>query len=487
MKHFAKGLSKTILRMIKPQNILLNFKNFPKASLSLSNCLTYNFSSEKKNDKSPEKDFEKFASEVTMEDDTIFEDREQKLSFKLLNAKAGEDIYEIYKIENQNEKPLTADNLALIFYFLCSFKEKIENDLFYEILNKVLQNLNEISTVYLLNFLWSLGVYRYEFQLKLNEKDKSNLNQILIAKLDSFNIQQISSVSFAMFQIYSEHQDRKNLYILLAKACEILVQNENQITKIDIINFLIIFVSTGYKNPALLDKFNEILLKSLDKLTEEEIEKIISLMSELKYSNKKLYIEMVNKFNSLENLKSDSAGNIIFSLSSVIPEEKALLRSLLKTIHNKWNYLNITNYVNIWLALSKFKINEKEFEKTLSILKMIPNESKVFKMSDLEGFEIINIMIAMSVIKINDKEYMAELIKQLKPKLDLLKKEDLVNLARCFVIYVRIFEDFFLLIHLKCCDHFKEFDKNEKTLLKKTFERVKHLFPESPFIEPTLY
>ena len=447
----------------------------------------FHITSTKDNDTISEEDFMKYAPEVNISDDSVFIDKDQRISFKLLNAKGIEDIYTIYQDENKAENPLTPDNLSLIFYFLCSFKQKIqEQPLFLEILNKNLQNLASISTVYLLNFLWSLGLHCYEFQLKLSEKDKENLNAVLLSKLESFNAQQISSVAFSLFQIYSEPQDKGNLYKLLEKTCEILFNNESMITKVDVINFLMIFISTGYKHPGLLDKFAEIVMKIKDSLTEEEIEKIISLMSEIRHSNKKMYSELISKFTSFQDAKPELASNIIFSIANVIPDETNLLKSLLKIIHAKWTYLNITNYVNLWLSLSKFKVKENEFAKTLNILKTLPNESKVFKLADLEGYEIVNIIIAMSVLKINDKDFMILLIKEMKKKLDTLPLADLVNLARSFIAYVRIFEDFFLVIHSKCCDRFKEFSKNDVALLKKTFQRVKILIPDSPFIISTV-
>ena len=80
---------------------------------------------------------------------------------------------------------------------------------------------------------------------------------------------------------------------------------------------------------------------------------------------------------------------------------------------------------------------------------------------------------------------MVLLIKELKKKLDSLQTQDLVNLARSFVIYVRIFEDFFLEIHSKCCDRYKELEKNDIALLRQTFQRVKLLIPDSPFVVST--
>jgi len=126
-------------------------------------------------------------------------------------------------------------------------------------------------------------------------------------------------------------------------------------------------------------------------------------MSEIRHSNKKIYYELISKFTSFQDAKPELASNIIFSIANVIPDDTNLLKSLLKIIHAKWSYLNITDYVNFWLSLSKFKVKENEFAKTLNILKTIPNESKVFKLADLEGYEIVNIIIAMSVLKINDR------------------------------------------------------------------------------------
>ena len=477
----------------------LRFSFFLKAKPILSTKATpknlfqklssFNFSSIKEKDNTTsnlEQEFLKMAPEVNLSDDSVFTDRDQRISYKLLNAKLVEDVYAVFQAENKPEEPLTPDNYALIFYFLCSFKQKIqEQDLFLEILNKSLEKLSSISTVYLLNFLWSLGLYCYEFQLKLSEKDKKNLNEALLKKFESFNAQQTSSVAFALFQIYSEPQDRKNLNKLLEKTCEILMANELLITKIDIINFLVIFISSGYKHNLLLEKFGEISIKLKDSLTEEEIEKIVSLMSENKFSNKKFYYELISKFCSDKEAKPDLASNLIFSIANVIPDEVDLLKSLLKIIHAKWSFLNITNYVHIWLSLSKFKIKASDFGKTLNILKTMPAESKVFKLSDLEGYEIVNIMIAMSVLKLNEKEFMVLLIKELKKKLDSLQTQDLVNLARSFVIYVRIFEDFFLEIHSKCCDRYKELEKNDIALLRQTFQRVKLLIPDSPFVVST--
>lgn len=492
MQSFRKHI--TLLSSLSKNLKPLTFKNLPHLPfttifLSSSSFLKRNFSTEENDEKNSKKlvgDLAKLSNMDEVSEDTVFTDKEQRISFKLLNAKSPEEVFNLYKVESADTTPLTADTLSLIFYFLCSFKEDIkDNPLFEEILNKILINLQEVSTVYFLNLLWSLGIYRYTFQMALKESDKDTLNKIVENKIDSFNFQQISSIAFALFQIYSEQQDQPRLYKLLQKCSEILLENEMQITKIDIINFLIIFLSSGYRQEKILLKFSEILMKISGELTEEEIDRIFSLLSELKFDDKKLYIELIERFLELKEPHPNSTCNIIFGLSNMYPEEKTLLKSLLKIVHSQYIHMNITSYINIWLALSKFKVYEKEFTQTIDILKTVPFESKVFSWKDLEGYEMVNIVVALSVMRINDKSFINELIKELKNKLDSLAKEELMNLARSFVIYVRLFEEFFLLIHLKCCEKFKEFTKSEKETLKKTFHRVRVLIPESPFVDNT--
>ncbi len=106
-------------------------------------------------------------------------------------------------------------------------------------------------------------------------------------------------------------------------------------------------------------------------------------------------------------------------------------------IYKKYNLINITDYVNLWLALAKLKIDINEFSKTISYLKKALTESKIFTKDELEPFEYVNIIIAMSSLKIDDKEFLKIIVDILENKIKLLDKDDLVNLARSFIVYVR--------------------------------------------------
>lgn len=83
------------------------------------------------------------------------------------------------------------------------------------------------------------------------------------------------------------------------------------------------------------------------------------------------------------------------------------MNELLKVVHSKNKEINITNYVNLWLSLAKFKINVEHYEKTINILKHTFVNNNIFKPEELEGFEIINIIVAFSALKLNDRDFIS--------------------------------------------------------------------------------
>ena len=73
--------------------------------------------------------------------------------------------------------------------------------------------------------------------------------------------------------------------------------------------------------------------------------------------------------------------------------------------------------------------------------------SEVFVIDDFEGYELVNVCVAVSSLKIKDREFIENLVKALQKNLKKLDKDDLLNLARSFIIYIRLFEDFYLEVH----------------------------------------
>jgi len=77
------------------------------------------------------------------------------------------------------------------------------------------------------------------------------------------------------------------------------------------------------------------------------------------------------------------------------------VKQLLKIVYSKGESLNITEYISLFLALPKIRVNiskEISIEKTLNVLTELLEKSQVFSFSDFE--RIILIQIASEKISI---------------------------------------------------------------------------------------
>lgn len=99
--------------------------------------------------------------------------------------------------------------------------------------------------------------------------------------------------------------------------------------------------------------------------------------------------------------------------------------------------------MNLWISLAKLKIDVAVFDKTIYLLTRLPTISRVFKLKELEPSEVISIIVVMSSLKIKNKSFLEELTNHLSKDFSRLNKNDLINLARVFIVYVRLFEDFY--------------------------------------------
>ncbi len=55
------------------------------------------------------------------------------------------------------------------------------------------------------------------------------------------------------------------------------------------------------------------------------------------------------------DLTTENACNLILTSSQTIPNEKLLIKELLKTFHRNHLEINISNYVSLWLSLARLK------------------------------------------------------------------------------------------------------------------------------------
>ena len=166
-----------------------------------------------------------------------------------------------------------------------------------------------------------------------------------------------------------------------------------------------------------------------------------------------------------------------------------IIRELLSIVNSNLHELSIAGYINTWLSIAKLQsplgpLND--YEQTIQILKEVLFKNQAWGINDLEPFEVINIIICMATLKENDLEFLKELVNYLDPKLKILDKNDLINLARVALIYLKQYNEFYVKIHNECVDRINEFTSQEKNILKETFTKSKAYLPSSPFIYSAL-
>lgn len=278
--------------------------------------------------------FESVAEEIQIPDSEIFTDREQRLSFQLLTAKSAEAVLVLFTTENSPPNtPLTPTELALFFYFVTSFRENlIHQPSFSLLVSLLLPVLPVLPPIYLTNVLWALGLCKSEWGMELDKTTYQAIRKAVKEKEGEFGIQQLSGVAFAIGRIWEEGEEgRREVGEIVERMAERTIKNVSTLTKADIFNFLMLFLSLNISSAssATALKSYALALSNLS-LNPEEVEKAISLFSELNYSEKPFYNQMVNKLFQFPEISLETAINSIFSLSKVMPEDINSLRGLLK-------------------------------------------------------------------------------------------------------------------------------------------------------------
>ena len=428
---------------------------------------------------------EEFLSENNK--DNVFSTREQKLSLKLLDLNTSKEILSYYEeVLAEGIKandPLSSDESTLFLHFLGTFKENFSNNESFQILiSNILNKCDTLTDPYLVSFIWGLGVYIYNFPLAISNEHAEKLALAIQNRMKFFPLNQLSSLTFAISRIFID----KKIGLNLMETCiQYALENKETLTSLDIINYLMIFLTNGINNSELVDKLAKYTLIIKNEASAEETVKIISALSQIGYKDKDVYTQLGESVIQL-NLNLEEACTLLMAFSTTIPEAKQFIKSLMSIVKSEYRSVNITHYVNLWLASANYRLTDRNYEYVFNLLKKIPGDNQIWKIYELESYEIVNIIVAMSSLKRDDKEFLNLLIQLLEKKLNKLDNNDLINLARAFVVYVRQFEDFFIKIHEVCCERMESLEIEEKKLLSQTFQRVKMILADSPFVDNTV-
>lgn len=495
--HTVSSFSKLSQKLSKPLTSSFLRSTTPSSAQSFRY-----FSSDKHQNPSPQqihtdKEFKEALENIDLGGaggaEDIFKTELQAISIKLLRATTSTEVLGMYEHEIDQGAKLGAEELCLVLYFACYYKTNIvEDPRFLHLVENIFSKLDELSPLYLFTLIHSLGIYSFDFGLNLPVDFQQKLGQLILKNLDSFELNQISATSWSSAQIINAEENSEIKEKVVTGLANILLKNSVSLTGLDYANILSTFSQCGIQNQETLDSFVKSISSNIDKLENEDLNtvtRLVMALGEIQLKDNTVFEDIFTVVlrPQIQNLSVDDAATLIIIYADKLPQKQNFFRELIKNIHVNHSDITITGYLNVWLALAKYRIQAADLEKTLNILKQIPFTNRMWKFRDLEPFELVNIIVAMSTIKLNDKEFLKILTTGLKDRLTDLDNMDLVNLARAFLLYLKQDEDFYLKIHTECCDRFKHLSSQDKNYLKEAFTKAKAYLPASPFIDVTLY
>ena len=172
--------------------------------------------------------------------------------------------------------------------------------------------------------------------MEMEKVTYDSIRKAVKEKEGEFEIQQLSGVAFAVGRIWEEGEEgKREVAEIVERMAERTVKNVTSLTKADIFNFLMLFLSLNISSTSSVTVLKSYALAlSNFTLNPEETEKAISLFSELNYKEKPFYNQMVQKLFQFPEISVETAVNSIFSLSKAMPEDINSLRGLLKVKNN---------------------------------------------------------------------------------------------------------------------------------------------------------
>lgn len=102
--------------------------------------------------------------------------------------------------------------------------------------------------------------------------------------------------------------------------------------------------------------------------------------------------------------------------------------------------INNQGFSDIWIGLGRLGCGSEWNEQTIEMLKRCVGNSSIRKgvvLSEMENWEVANLLLAFAVLRLDDEPFVSLFVTILDEQLSTLDTQELVNLGRSFVVYVR--------------------------------------------------
>ncbi|CAD8110424.1 unnamed protein product [Paramecium sonneborni] len=451
---------------------------------------------------SQKENYEQFIKQKEQILEDVFKEREQLISFKLMQMSDINQVFDFYSKEiakqlddKSPQAPFTANELSLFLYFTSCLRNEVyaeqmknHTDRFQQIASKIVLEINRLDPEQFCAFVWALSTYQIEMgDLNLNDSKQFIIKQQAEIILEKIPPDTLPSLAFSLYHIIKDQSE------LILKISKLTQKNITIQTPSNLITLVKSLPKGSFTNSRLIfdqlsDQFQQ------DLLTQDQfINVLVELMRITNHENTEYVKNMVDLLTT--KIESAQKHNLNISMQKVIDlilsctqleqqEGEQLIKQMLRICHAKSEKLNISEYIQLLLAVAKIKNNNYEsinLEKTIKILIELAHKSQVFTLKDFEQQELVQVIVGAAALRIDNKEFIKNVITKIDPLL--LHKQDLLLLAKSFVIYVRLFEVELLKIHSVCAKKKHEFSVLDQAQLSKTFNRIKVLIPDSPFLK----
>ncbi|CAD8180445.1 unnamed protein product [Paramecium octaurelia] len=434
--------------------------------------------------------------------ENVFKEREQLISFKLMQMSDIDEVFDFYskevakQLDEKNpQPPFNCNELSLFLYFTSCLRNedyaeqmKSHSERFQQIASKILLEINKLDPEQFCAFVWALSTYQIEMgDLNLNDSKQFIIKQQAEIILEKIPPETLPSLAFSLNHILKE---KNELILKISKLTQLNITIQTPSNLITLIKSLPAgsFTNSKLIFEQLTDQFQQ------DLLTQDQfVNVLVELLRITNHENTEYVKEMVDLLT--KKIESTLKHNLNISMQKVIDlilsclqleqeEGEQLVKQMLRICHAKSEKLNISEYISLFLAVAKVKNKNYQsinLEKTIKILIELSNRSQVFTLNDFEQKELVQVIVASAALRIDNKDFIRNVITRIDPLL--LHKQDLLLLAKSFVIYVRLFEVELLKIHSICAKKKYEFSVLEQAQLTQTFNRIKVLIPDSPFLQ----
>jgi hypothetical protein len=327
-------------------------------------------------------------------------------------------------------------------------------------LDRILKLLNtklqELDTVNLLAICWAVSLLITKFNHEISDKIRKNIINSLPRILDVEKKGEIPTICFSISSFLSEDQELEemirdritNYSNIFCKFLFIKLVSDDGLNFISALNLSLLMMSWTKIKLNDVDCLNSAansLIELGETLTEENIDELCKIFWSFYILNFKAEIQLQNFLQSFiernfDKIKINHALDLFISFSSLNSDNIQIFEMLIDIIVRNYETsdidIDISNYVNIWLGISKFylKVKEMSLESVSLMLKFLVSTYDIrpyLTVPNMNLDEICSMIVSLSALTLEPNKIYSDLGYAIKENISKFNNIQLIQLLSC--------------------------------------------------------